>query len=130
MALAYAETGPRDKVVGVSALDGDDRGCGAAGSGDVRASSSLEISVAGNQARELLRSFFGPLLTPGPRRIAADEGLVVRDVIRDKQAILGLRLPGRMLFLFRLRFGLYAVLSRLQAEVDWAGHEIQWARAA
>jgi hypothetical protein len=35
-----------------------------------------------------------------------------------------------MLFLFRLRFGLYAVLSRLQAEVDWAGLESRWAREA
>lgn len=80
--------------------------------------------------RELLRGFFGPLLTPGARRIAADEGLAARDVLRDKRAILKLRLPGRMLFLFRLRFGLYAVLARLQAEVDWAGLEIAWARAA
>ena len=80
--------------------------------------------------RELLRGFFGPLLTPGKRRIAADEGFGARDVLRDKRAILGLRLPGRMLFLFRLRFGLYSVLARLESEVDWAGLEISWARAA
>ncbi|MBA3547748.1 MAG: AarF/ABC1/UbiB kinase family protein [Nannocystis sp.] len=78
--------------------------------------------------RELLRSFFGPLLTPGARRIASDEGLGARNLLRDKRAIIGLQLPARLLFLFRLRFGLYAVLSRLQAEVDWAGLESQWAR--
>lgn len=80
--------------------------------------------------RELLRSFFGPLLHPGARRIAADEGLGARDLLRDKRAIIGLQLPARLLFLFRLRFGLYAVLSQLQAEVDWAGLESRWAREA
>jgi hypothetical protein len=36
-------------------------------------------------------------------------------------------LPGRLLFLFRLRFGLYAVLSRIGAVVDWAALESSWA---
>ena len=80
--------------------------------------------------RELLRSFFGPLLRPGARRIAGDEGLGARNLMRDKRAIIGLQLPARLLFLFRLRFGLYAVLSQLQAEVDWAGLESRWAREA
>ena len=80
--------------------------------------------------RALLRGFFGPLLTPGKRRIASDEGLRAREILHDKRALLGLRLPGRMLFLFRLRFGLHAVLTQLQAEVDWAGLEYGWARAA
>lgn len=80
--------------------------------------------------RELLRSFFGLLLKGGRRRVAADEGHAARDLMRDKRAILGLRLPGRMLFLFRLRFGLHAVLARLQAEVDWCALEGQWAREA
>ena len=79
--------------------------------------------------RALLRGFFGPLLTPGKRRITSDEGLRAREILRDKRTLLGLRLPGRMLFLFRLRFGLYAVLAQLQAEVDWAGLEHGWARA-
>jgi predicted unusual protein kinase regulating ubiquinone biosynthesis (AarF/ABC1/UbiB family) len=80
--------------------------------------------------RQLLRSFFGPLLHPGARRIPGDEGIDARNLMRDKRAIIGLQLPARMLFLFRLRFGLYAVLSRLQAEVDWAGLESRWAREA
>ncbi len=79
--------------------------------------------------RALLRGFFGPLLIAGKRRIAVDEGLVARELMRDKHALLDLQLPGRMLFLFRLRFGLYAVLAQLQAEVDWAGLEDGWARA-
>ncbi len=77
--------------------------------------------------RQLLRSFFGPLLEPGPRKIAADAGHDARNLLRDKRAVLRLQLPGRLLFLFRLRFGLYAVLSQLQAEVDWAGLEARWA---
>jgi predicted unusual protein kinase regulating ubiquinone biosynthesis (AarF/ABC1/UbiB family) len=79
--------------------------------------------------RALLRGFFAPLLTPGPRRITIDEGMHARELLRDKRALLGLQLPGRMLFLFRLRFGLYAVLAQLGAEVDWAGLEDSWARA-
>ena len=80
--------------------------------------------------RTLMRGFFAPLLRPGKRRITLDEGLVASEVLRDKRALLGLQLPGRMLFLFRLRFGLYAVLAQLQAEVDWAGLEDSWARGA
>ncbi len=80
--------------------------------------------------RRLLRGFFTAMLTPGPRRLAADEGIDARELMKDKRALLGLQLPGRLLFLFRLRFGLHAVLARLQAEVDWAGLETQWAREA
>jgi hypothetical protein len=42
---------------------------------------------------------------------------------RDKLALARLRLPGRLMFLFRIRFGLYAVLSRLRAQCDWAAME-------
>jgi predicted unusual protein kinase regulating ubiquinone biosynthesis (AarF/ABC1/UbiB family) len=77
--------------------------------------------------RTLLRGFFAPLLLPGRRRIAPDEGIGARDVMRDKRAILRMELPPRMLFLFRLRFGLYAVLARLGAECDWSALERTWA---
>ncbi len=77
--------------------------------------------------RRLLRGFFGPLCTPGPRAIAPDEGFEARGVLHDKRTVLALRLPPRLLFLFRLRFGLYAVLARLGARVDWARLEGAWA---
>jgi predicted unusual protein kinase regulating ubiquinone biosynthesis (AarF/ABC1/UbiB family) len=77
--------------------------------------------------RRLLRGFFAPLLVDGRRRITLDEGRDARDLMRDKRAILSLRLPPRLLFLFRLRFGLYAVLARLGAEADWARLERTWA---
>lgn len=77
--------------------------------------------------RKLLRGFFGPLLVPGVQRIKPDEGIEARQVMQDKRALLQLALPGKLLFLFRLRFGLYAVLSRIEAEADWAGLESTWA---
>src|SRR5262249_44198750 len=73
--------------------------------------------------RQLLRSFFAPMLLSGPHPI---EGRIVVDfkqMTQDKLAIARLRLPGRLVFLFRIRFGLYAVLSRLKAVCDWSGME-------
>jgi len=82
---------------------------------------------ARERMRELVRGFFGPLVTPGARRIALDEGRVARDVLADKKAIMRLALPGRLLFLLRLRFGLYAVLARIGAALDWSALEEAWA---
>jgi hypothetical protein len=50
--------------------------------------------------------------------------------MRDKLALARLRLPGRLMFLFRIRFGLYAVLSRLGSVCDWAGMERAYAEQA
>ena len=80
--------------------------------------------------RKLLRGFFAPLLVPGLQRIRADDGLDALQVMQDKRAIMQLALPGKLLFLFRLRFGLYAVLSRIEAEADWASLESSWASDA
>lgn len=77
--------------------------------------------------RRLLRGFFAPLLVEGPHAIAPDTTLAGADVLADKRALLGLELPGSLLYLLRLRFGLYAVLSRLEAVVDWAALERGWA---
>jgi predicted unusual protein kinase regulating ubiquinone biosynthesis (AarF/ABC1/UbiB family) len=73
--------------------------------------------------RTLLRSFFAPLLVDGPHAIDAGASLGASDVLADKRALLGLALPGSLLFLLRLRFGLYAVLARLGAIADWAALE-------
>lgn len=78
----------------------------------------------------LVRGFFGPMLTPGARVIAPDAGADMNSVLRDKRAAMKLALPGRMLFLFRLRFGLFAVLARLGASLDWSTMESEWARGA
>ncbi len=79
------------------------------------------------QLRRLLRGFFGPLLTSGPRAMSFDEGAESKSVLADKRTILALRLPPRMLFLFRLRFGLFSVLAKLGAVADWAALESRWA---
>lgn len=84
--------------------------------------------AAWTQLRRLLRSFFGPMLHEGPRPV---DGRIVIDMataMRDKLAVGRLRLPGRLAFLFRIRFGLFAVLSRLGSVCDWADMERGFAR--
>lgn len=46
-------------------------------------------------------------------------GLAAGQAFKIKRATLRLRLPGELLFLFRIRFGLYAILGRLGAAADW-----------
>lgn len=69
--------------------------------------------------RTLLRGFFAPMLERGPHPIRTERALGAAELFEDKRALLGLGVPGRMLFLFRLRFGLYAVFERLGARLDW-----------
>jgi hypothetical protein len=40
-------------------------------------------------------------------------------VTKLKQVLLRVRLPGNLMFLFRTRVGLYAVLARLGAKLNW-----------
>jgi hypothetical protein len=40
-------------------------------------------------------------------------------VAKLKKSLLRLRLPGKLMFLFRIRIGLYAVLARMGARLDW-----------
>jgi predicted unusual protein kinase regulating ubiquinone biosynthesis (AarF/ABC1/UbiB family) len=80
--------------------------------------------------RKLLRSFFGPMLTEGPRPVDGRIVVNMNQVMRDKLAMARMRLPGRLMFLFRIRFGLYAVLSRLGAVCDWAAMEQRFAQEA
>lgn len=80
-----------------------------------------------SDARELLRGFFAPMLVPGARAIEAGAALASKQLLQDKRRLARLGLPGKFLFLFRLRFGLYAVLARLGAVADWAALEMEWA---
>jgi len=80
--------------------------------------------------RALLRGFFAPLLEQGPRLVHPGAGFEAQEVLRDKLFLAKLSLPGRFLFLFRLRFGLYAVLARLGAVADWGALESAWAAEA
>jgi len=40
------------------------------------------------------------------------------ETVALERTLLRMRLPGRLTFLFRIRFGLYAVLARIGAELD------------
>ena len=73
--------------------------------------------------RGLLRGFFSPLLTPGRHAIAADRAVAMGETVKLKRTLMRMRLPGKLVFLFRIRFGLYAVLARIGAELDWAALE-------
>lgn len=73
--------------------------------------------------RRLLRGFFQPTLESGPRPMRGDVTFEARQLVADKRAMLKIRLPGRLLFLFRIRFGLYSVLARIGAVRDWRSLE-------
>lgn len=79
--------------------------------------------------RELLRAFFSPVLEAGKRRMELSAFSSARGLLADKRRLMQLRLPPEMLFLFRLRFGLFSVLHQLGAEADWAALEERWAAA-
>ena len=76
--------------------------------------------------RRLLHAFFAPVLKPGVRPMEAAVSLDLREVARNKKSMLRLQLPGKLLFLFRIRFGLYAVLARLGAKLDWQALEAEF----
>jgi hypothetical protein len=78
--------------------------------------------------RGLLRGFFAPLLTSGQRAIPADRAVAMGETVKLKRKLMKMRLPGKLMFLFRIRFGLYAVLSRIGAELDWSALEDDVAR--
>lgn len=73
--------------------------------------------------RQLLRGFFGPVLTPGRHRVESGLSLNTREIMKDKLAVARMRLPPKLLFLFRIRFGLHSELARLKAVCDWSALE-------
>jgi predicted unusual protein kinase regulating ubiquinone biosynthesis (AarF/ABC1/UbiB family) len=76
--------------------------------------------------RQLLRGFFEPVLKAGVRPMTAAVSLDMGKLVRHKRSLLQLQLPGKLLFLFRIRFGLYAVLARLGAALDWQAMEAEF----
>ncbi len=77
--------------------------------------------------RGLLQDFFAPMRRQGAHRIDGHIAIDARKMTADKLAIARMRLPGKLLFLFRIRFGLYSVLARLGAVCDWGALERGWA---
>ena len=76
-------------------------------------------------ARDLVRSFYGPMLRDAVQSIDLGEAIGMRRVFARKRQLLKLRLPGEFLFLFRIRFGLMSVLQRLGAQANWYNLERQ-----
>lgn len=81
------------------------------------------------QVRELLRGFFAPILQSGPSVILAPSATGFGDMLASKNLLLSLRLPPDLLFLIRIKYGLYSILARLGARCDWALLESEAASA-
>lgn len=77
-------------------------------------------------ARRLLRGFFAPMLEDRVVRIEPTTESRLGMLLSDKRSVMELALPGDLLFLFRIKFGLYAVLARLGAEANWHRLETGW----
>lgn len=80
--------------------------------------------------RSILRGFYAPLLESGRHRVQPDQAISMAQVVKLKKNLLRLRLPGKLMFLFRIRIGLYAVLARLGAKLDWVALEEELADPA
>ena len=80
--------------------------------------------------RAILRGFYAPLLEPGRHRVEPDQAISMGQVARLRKSLLHLRLPDRLMFLFRIRVGLYAVLARIGARLDWIDLEEELADSA
>lgn len=76
------------------------------------------------------RAFFAPMLVRGPSVIPPDRAVELRDAMQDKLALSKLGVPAHLLFLLRLRFGLYAVLAKLGARLDWGALELELASSS
>ncbi len=69
--------------------------------------------------RAMLRGFYAPLLESGRHRVEPDQAISMAQVAKLKKSLLRMRLPSKLMFLFRIRIGLYAVLARIGAKLDW-----------
>jgi hypothetical protein len=47
------------------------------------------------------------------------EAMTMKEVTKQKMELLKLTLPGELLFLFRIRFGLMSVLARIGSRANW-----------
>ncbi|MBN2804087.1 MAG: AarF/ABC1/UbiB kinase family protein [Deltaproteobacteria bacterium] len=66
-----------------------------------------------------LKSFYGAMLKDETCKVNLSEAIEMREVFKKKQQLMKFSLPGEFTFLFRIRFGLMSVLSRLQSEANW-----------
>ena len=64
-----------------------------------------------------------PVLIQGSHGVESGLSLDTRQIMKDKLAVARMRLPAKLLFLFRIRFGLHSELTRLKSVADWAALE-------
>lgn len=87
-------------------------------------------------ARDFVRAFHRPILEPhdedgeGTYAIHLGEAMGMQEIVKKKAELMKLALPGEFLFLFRIRFGLWAVLARLGARANWRQLELEAAQSA
>lgn len=77
-------------------------------------------------AHRLVTAFFGPTLEDKTARIEVGANMQMRQVLADKRTLLRMQLPGKLLFLLRIKFGVQAVLARMGAEANWYRLEEAW----
>ena len=73
-----------------------------------------------------LRSFYGPMLHNRVEKVDLSSAMEMREVFAKKKQLMKFTLPGEFLFLFRIRFGLMSVLSRLGSMANWYRVERQY----
>ena len=72
-------------------------------------------------ARDLLRYLYAPTLEPGPFRVTAEYTSQVARRLLTNANLFKMTVPGEMLFLNRVNFGLMSIFVDLGAEIDWHG---------
>jgi predicted unusual protein kinase regulating ubiquinone biosynthesis (AarF/ABC1/UbiB family) len=70
-------------------------------------------------ARRFVRGYHGPMLHDRTGPIDLGEAMTMKEVTKQKMELLKLTLPGELLFLFRIRFGLMSVLARIGSRANW-----------
>ena len=80
-------------------------------------------------ARSLVRSFYGPMLRDEVLAIEPGQLRPIRAILANKRELLKLHLPGELLFILRIRFGVMSVLARLGARANWYRLEREFVRA-
>ena len=69
--------------------------------------------------RGFLRGFYGPMLVDEVSSVDLSSAMDFSEMRKKKMQLIKFSLPGEFLFLFRIRFGLMSVLSRLGAKANW-----------
>ena len=73
-----------------------------------------------------LRAFYGPMLKDEVCEVDLSSAIEMKEMFKAKQKLMKLALPGEFTFLYRIRFGLMSVLSKLGTQANWYRLEKQY----